>query len=133
MLAVTQAKALFALILVIINMMIKITGENMLRYLLLLGLMLSVELASAADLLDYLTGDESRYTGATVEDNIKLMDTDKNGFADVLEVRAFLALKHGKDYEKNLLDRWELHAHGNSCHAPLVKELTIDKNSTLTE
>ncbi len=61
------------------------------------------------------TAKEAKYTGPSVEDNIAMMDTDKNGFADVFEVRAFLALKHGKDYEKVLLDAWESSAHGKSC------------------
>lgn len=39
------------------------------------------------------------------------MDTDKNGFADVTEVR-FLALKNGTDYEKDILDRWQLRSQG---------------------
>jgi hypothetical protein len=130
---VTEAKALFVLISVIINVTIKIAGVMMRNYLLVFSLILTANTSHAADLLGYLTNEEGRYTGATVEDNIKLMDTDKNGFADVLEVRAFLALKHGEDYEKALLDRWELHSHGNSCHAPLVKALTIDKSNVLTE
>ena len=86
----------------------------------LICLLLSASIARAEDVLGYLT---EKYTGPTVEENILAMDTDKNGFADVLEVRAFLALKHGKDYEKALLDRWELHSQGSSCHAPFVKEL----------
>jgi hypothetical protein len=132
---VTKAKALFILISVIINEIVKIAGANMRKYVLLFSLMLTTNAGHAADLLGYLTNEEGRYTGATVEDNIKLMDTDKNGFADVLEVRAFLALKHGEGYEKALLDRWELHSHGNSCHAPSVKEewWTIDKSNARTQ
>ncbi|MGB4812173.1 MAG: hypothetical protein WBP13_06790 [Methylophilaceae bacterium] len=95
----------------------------MLKRLVILSLVCWANAGHAADLLPYLTDQAGSYTGATVEDNIKLMDTDKNGFADVLEVRAFLALKHGEDYEKALLDRWELHSHGNSCHSPSVNEL----------
>ena len=75
-----------------------------------------------ASVLDYLTDASGKYTGPTVEDNILKMDTDKNGFADVLEVRAFLALKHGKDYEKALLDRWEVHSLGGGCPIPFAKE-----------
>jgi hypothetical protein len=79
--------------------------------------------ACAEDILGYLTDANDKYTGPTVEDNIAAMGTDKNGFADVLEVRAFLKLKHGKGYERALLDSWELHSQGSSCHAPFVKDL----------
>jgi len=80
-----------------------------------------------ASVLDYLTDKEGKYTGPTVEDNIVAMDSDKNGFADVFEVRAFLALKHGKDYQKDLLDKWEASASGKSCSTPFAKDLVTDK------
>jgi hypothetical protein len=84
---------------------------------------------SKGDVLGYLTDKDGKYTGPTVEDNILVMDTDKNGFADVLEVRAFLALKHGRDYEKALLDRWEVHSLGGGCPVPFAKEfLSESKN-----
>jgi hypothetical protein len=89
-------------------------------------LLLTASAARAEDLLGYLT---EKYTGPTVEENIVAMDSDKNGFADVLEVRAFLELKHGKGFEKDLLDRWELHSQGSSCHAPFVKELYSDRSN----
>ena len=78
--------------------------------------------------LDYLTDIDGKYTGPTVEQNIVKMDTDKNGFADVLEVRAFLALKHGSDYEKALLDRWEVHSLGSGCPIPFAKEFLSGSN-----
>jgi hypothetical protein len=90
-------------------------------------LLLATSAANAEDVLGYLT---DRYTGPSVEDNIVAMDTDKNGFADVLEVRAFLELKHGKGYESALLDRWELHSQGSSCHAPFVKDVYVDKSNS---
>jgi hypothetical protein len=77
--------------------------------------------------LNYLTDQSGKYTGPTVEDNVFAMDTDKNGFADVYEVRAFLVFKHGKDYQKALLDRWEIHAVGGSCPIPFAKEFYTDK------
>jgi hypothetical protein len=82
----------------------------------------------SASVLDYLTDKDGKYTGPTVEDNIKRMDTDKNGFADVFEVRAFLQLKHGNDYQKEMLDHWEASAYGKSCSSPFAKELYSDKN-----
>ena len=82
-----------------------------------------------ASVLDYLTDKDGRYTGPTVEENILKMDTDKNGFADVTEVRAFLALKHGKDYQKAVLDRWEVNSLGGGCPIPFAKEfLSESKN-----
>ena len=49
---------------------------------------------------------------------ILAMDTDKNGFADVTEVRAYLAQKNGSKYEKDILDRWQLRSQGRSCTLP---------------
>lgn len=77
--------------------------------------------------LDYLTDKDGKYIGPTVEDNILAMDNDKNGFADVFEVRAFLVSIHGKDYQKDLLDKWESSASGKSCSTPFAKELYTDK------
>ncbi len=90
-------------------------------------LLLAANAASADDVLGYLTDKDGRYTGPTVEDNIARIDTDKNGFADVFEVRAFLAQTHGKDYEKALLDKWEATARGTSCTTPFAKELYVNK------
>ena len=101
----------------------------MTKYLVILGFMLTTQVARADDLLGYLTDVNGKYTGPTVEDNIALMDTDKNGFADVLEVRAFLALKHGSEYEKALLDRWEVHSLGGGCPIPFAKEFISDKTN----
>ncbi len=85
--------------------------------------------SNAEDILDYLTDKDGHYTGPTVEQNVASMDTDKNGFADVLEVRAFLALKHGKDYQKALLDRWEVRAMGGGCPIPFAKEFVSESTN----
>lgn len=87
--------------------------------------------ARADELLGYLTDSQGRYTGPSVEDNIRLMDTDKNGFADVFEVRAFLELKHGKGYEKELLDKMEASASGRSCSTPFAKDLYGDQATSV--
>ena len=92
-------------------------------------LLLMVKVAIAEDILNYLTDKDGKYAGPTVEQNIKAMDTDKNGFADVLEVRAFLALKHGKDYQKALLDRWEVRAMGGGCPIPFAKEFVSESKN----
>ena len=108
-------------------------GINMAKHLIILGFIVGLNLvfnlANAENLLSYLTDANGIYIGPTVEENILKMDTDKNGFADVLEVRAFLALKHGKDYEKALLDRWEVQSLGGGCPVPFAKEfLSESKN-----
>lgn len=92
-------------------------------------LLLMVKVAIAEDILDYLTDKDGKYAGPTVEQNIVKMDTDKNGFADVLEVRAYLALKHGKDYQKELLDRWEVRAMGGGCPIPFAKEFVSESKN----
>lgn len=90
----------------------------LLRIAVSVSLCLNVSMANAGDVLGYLTDTDGRYSGPSVEDNVLAMDTDKNGFADVTEVRAFLALKNGTDYEKNILDRWQLRSQGKSCTLP---------------
>ena len=80
-------------------------------------------MAHATDLLGYLTDQDGRYIGPSVADNIALMDTDKNGFVDVFEVRAFLELKHGKGYEKELMDKMEASAKGQSCGTPFANTI----------
>lgn len=93
------------------------------RKLAVAALCLWAGLAQAADLLNYLTDQDGRYIGPSVADNMALMDTDKNGFVDVFEVRAFLELKHGKGYEKELMDKMEATAKGQSCGTPFAKPL----------
>ena len=83
--------------------------------------------AETASVLDYLTDKEGKYTGPTVEEKIAKMDTDKNGFADVFEVRAYLVALHGSEYQKDILDKWEASASGKSCSTPFAKELYTDK------
>ena len=89
----------------------------------------ALEVTKSADsisVLDYLTDKEGKYSGPTLEQNVAKMDTDKNGFADVFEVRAFLVAMHGKDYQKELLDKWEASASGKSCSTPFAKDLVTD-------
>jgi len=87
--------------------------------------LMAASTASALDVLDYLTDKEGKYTGPTVEENVAKMDIDKSGFADVSEVRAFLILKHGADYQKAVLSRWEINATSNSCGTTsFVEDLT---------
>ena len=101
-----------------------------------ISLLMSASFANAAEssvsvnsfsVLDYLTDKSGKYTGPTVEEKVAKMDTDKNGFADVFEVRAFLVAMHGSDYQKDLRDKWEASASGKSCSTPFAKELYTDK------
>jgi hypothetical protein len=94
----------------------------------LFGLLLNVATVSADDMLGYLTDKEGKYAGPTVEDNVAAMDTDRNGFADVTEVRAFLVLKNGYEYEKEILDRWQLRSQGKSCTLPPDDKLFNQNN-----
>lgn len=102
------------------------TGCNRLKFLTVFLIATSVLAMSAPAraeaVLDYLT---SSYAGPSVEDNVALMDTDKNGFADVYEVRAFLELTHGKGYEHELLDKWQSAASGKSCGSTFGKGLYL--------
>ncbi len=69
---------------------------------------------------------DEKYSGPTVEDQVALMDSDKNGFADVFEVRAYLQKLHGAEYERDLLDKLVASAQGKSCSTPFAKELYSD-------
>jgi hypothetical protein len=124
---------LFALISVRIDDRYLESADKMLKLLLrsavLLGLVMNISIASADDVLIYLVDSDDGYSGPTVEDNIAAMDTDKNGFADVTEVRTFLALKNGSEYEKEILDRWQLRSQGKSCTLPPDDKLFNQTNA----
>lgn len=83
-------------------------------------------LSHAASVLDYLTDANGKYTGPTVEDNIALMDKDKNGFADASEVRAYLELINGKGYQSAVLDKFEASMRGTSCNTPFAKDFYVN-------
>lgn len=84
--------------------------------------------AHAIDLLGYMTDEHGVYQGPTVEEKVAEMDTDNNGFADVYEVRAYLAKKHGDAYQKSILDRWEFNANPNSCGTTSFVESFVVNN-----
>lgn len=56
-----------------------------------------------------------------VEDNIRAMDTDRDGQVSVSEVRAYLETKHGKGYEQDMMDEWETRAGTKSCGSPFSR------------
>lgn len=57
----------------------------------------------------------------SVEDNIRAMDTDRDGLVTVTEVRAFLEARHGKGYRRELLDEMEIKAGAKSCASPFSR------------
>lgn len=101
----------------------------MLKRLYWLGLTLISLNVHAESILEYLTDANGKYIGPSVEDQVALMDKDRNGFADVFEVRAYLEKQHGVGYQKELLDRWEASASGKSCSTPFAKELYSDRTN----
>jgi hypothetical protein len=57
----------------------------------------------------------------SVEDNLQAMDKDRNGMVTASEVRAYLESKHGKGYEKAILDRMQASEGGASCGTPFAQ------------
>ncbi len=51
----------------------------------------------------------------SVEENLREMDKDRNGIVTASEVRTYLQSKHGKDYEKSILDKLQSTERGASC------------------
>ena len=57
----------------------------------------------------------------SVEENLRQMDTDKDGMVSVQEVRAALEARHGKGYKQALLADMEASAAGRSCSTPFAQ------------
>jgi len=102
------------------------THQRFIKAVLTASLLAVATLAHGATVLDYLTDANGKYTGPTVEDNIALMDKDKNGFADASEVRAYLELINGKGYESAVLDKFEASMRGTSCNTPFAKDFYVN-------
>lgn len=58
---------------------------------------------------------------ASVEDNIRAMDTDRDGMVTATEIRVFLETRHGKGYRRELLDEMEIKAGAKSCASPFSR------------
>lgn len=58
---------------------------------------------------------------ASVEDNIRAMDTNRDGMVTATEIRAFLEAKNGKGYKHDLLDEMEAKAGAKSCASPFSR------------
>ncbi|NOT14809.1 MAG: hypothetical protein HOP21_04360 [Methylotenera sp.] len=93
--------------------------------LMMLVVSLNSPILMAETVVDYLTDVDGQYVGPTVEENVTLMDTDKNGFADASEVRVFLEKTHGKGFERALLDKFESSVTGSSCGSPFSNRLYV--------
>jgi Ca2+-binding EF-hand superfamily protein len=63
--------------------------------------------------------DEARVS--SVEENLRLMDKDRNGLVTASEVRAYLQSRHGDDYEKSVLDKLQSTERGASCGTPFAQ------------
>lgn len=57
----------------------------------------------------------------SVEENMRQMDTDRDGMVSVQEVRAALEARHGNGYEQALLADMEASASGRSCSTPFAQ------------
>lgn len=49
------------------------------------------------------------------------MDKDRNGMVTASEVRGYLQAKHGKGYEKSILDKMQSSENGLSCGTPFAQ------------
>ena len=56
----------------------------------------------------------------SVEENIRAMDRDRDGMVSVSEIRTYLESRHGKGYEKQLMDTLESRG-GPSCSSPFSR------------
>jgi len=59
----------------------------------------------------------------SVEDNIKAMDTDRDGQVTVTEMRAYLEARYGKGYQQALLEEMEVKSGLKSCGSPFSRSL----------
>jgi len=98
--------------------------HGLIQMVLVAGVLLSSQ-AQAETVLEYLADANGKYTGPTVEDNITAMDTDKNGFADAAEVRAYLESIHGKGYQQDVLEKFAASVSGTSCGTPFANKLYV--------
>lgn len=65
---------------------------------------------------------EDRFSSvASVEDNIRSMDKDRDGMVTITEIRAFLEAQNGKGYRQELLDGMEAQAGARSCASPFSR------------
>ena len=86
------------------------------KSILLLSLSLGMNLFPSAAFADQAADTAT----PSVQDNLVAMDTNKDGMVTVSEVRAYIESKHGKGYEKELLDRMEASTNGLSCATPFA-------------
>lgn len=65
--------------------------------------------------------EESFSSAASVEDNIRNMDKDRDGMVSISEIRAYLEAQNGKGYRRELLDEMTAKADAKSCASPFSR------------
>jgi Ca2+-binding EF-hand superfamily protein len=86
-----------------------------------IGLCWAVTFACISLTTPVLAEDVSAKAYPSMEENLRQMDTDKDGMVSVHEVRAALEARHGKGYEQSLLADMESSASGRSCSTPFAQ------------
>lgn len=65
--------------------------------------------------------EESFSSTASVEDNIRNMDKDRDGMVSINEIRVYLEAQNGKGYRRELLDEMTAKADAKSCASPFSR------------
>jgi hypothetical protein len=65
--------------------------------------------------------EDSFSSAASVEDNIRSMDKDRDGMVSINEIRAYLEAQNGKGYRRELLDEMAAKADAKSCASPFSR------------
>ena len=65
--------------------------------------------------------EESFSSAASVEDNIRNMDKDRDGMVSISEIRVYLEAQNGKGYRRELLDQMTAKADAKSCASPFSR------------
>lgn len=89
---------------------------------LILVLMFCSPAISLAETAESSHAEQSSAAGwPSVKDRLREMDKDRNGMVTASEVRGYLQAKHGKGYEKNILDKMQSSENGLSCGTPFAQ------------
>lgn len=94
---------------------------NMKAILIKAALFVILGLPSLAASADMLPDAGDKPSSLSVEDNMRVMDINHDGMVSVSEIRTYLEMMHGKNYEQPLLDMLEAKATGKSCASPFTR------------